>query len=121
VAVAYHRAAGVYITDKDMQELGTAADSPSHHRGLLHRGAKGMKVVAMTGDESRLLKVGDQVCWKGSATDTGRRSSERHGVVLRLLGMTVTQRGFSIGSRARTGCLMFYSDPAPPLATAWRQ
>jgi hypothetical protein len=25
VAVAYHRAAGVYITDPDMQELGTAA------------------------------------------------------------------------------------------------
>ena len=25
VAVAYHRAAGVYIADKDMQELGTAA------------------------------------------------------------------------------------------------
>jgi hypothetical protein len=25
VAVAYHRAAGVYIADKDMLELGTAA------------------------------------------------------------------------------------------------
>jgi hypothetical protein len=25
VAIAYHRAAGVYTTDKEMQELGTAA------------------------------------------------------------------------------------------------
>ena len=30
-----------------------------------------MKVLAMTGDESRLLKVGDRICWKGSATDLG--------------------------------------------------
>jgi hypothetical protein len=30
-----------------------------------------MKVLAMTGDESRLLKVGDRVCWKGSTTDLG--------------------------------------------------
>ena len=25
----------------------------------------------MTGDQSRLLKVGDRVCWKASATDLG--------------------------------------------------
>ena len=25
----------------------------------------------MTGDQSRLLKVGDRVCWKTSATDLG--------------------------------------------------
>ena len=25
----------------------------------------------MTGDQSRLLKVGDRVCWKASATDQG--------------------------------------------------
>jgi hypothetical protein len=25
----------------------------------------------MTGDQSRLLKVGDRVCWKKSATDLG--------------------------------------------------
>jgi hypothetical protein len=25
----------------------------------------------MTGDQSRLLKVGDRVCWAGSATDLG--------------------------------------------------
>jgi len=26
---------------------------------------------AMTGDQSRLLKIGDRVCWKASATDLG--------------------------------------------------
>ena len=25
----------------------------------------------MTGDQSRLLKIGDRVCWKASATDQG--------------------------------------------------
>jgi hypothetical protein len=28
-------------------------------------------VLAMTGDQSRLLKVADRVCWKDSATDLG--------------------------------------------------
>ena len=30
-----------------------------------------MPVQKMTGDQSRLLKIGDRVCWKVSATDLG--------------------------------------------------
>lgn len=28
-------------------------------------------VRAMTGEQSRLLRLGDRVCWEGSATDLG--------------------------------------------------
>jgi len=53
VGIAYHRAAGVYTVDKEMQELGTAACcSPSHHGDLIHEGAK-----RMTGRVSRSYNV----------------------------------------------------------------
>ncbi len=32
---------------------------------------QGAAVQKMTGDQSRLLKVGDRVCWRASATDQG--------------------------------------------------
>ena len=37
----------------------------------------------MTGEQSRLLKVGDRVSWKASATDLGTvKSNGWHGVVI---------------------------------------
>src|SRR2546423_8092634 len=45
--------------------------SPSHHGVLIHQRAEGLKISAMTRDQSRLLKIYDRVCWKNSATDLG--------------------------------------------------
>jgi hypothetical protein len=56
--------------DKEMQELGTAAVH-LHHGILIHQGAEGLKVPAMTGDQSRVLKIYGRVCWKNSAADLG--------------------------------------------------
>jgi hypothetical protein len=59
VAVAYHRAAGIYTMDKEMQELGTAA---VHLLTMaIHQGAERLKVPAMTRDQSRVLKIYDRV------------------------------------------------------------
>jgi hypothetical protein len=39
--------------------------------GCSPRPASRLRVLAMTGDQSRVLKVGDRVCWNHSTTDLG--------------------------------------------------
>jgi hypothetical protein len=70
VAVAYHRAAGVYAADEKDESVRNCRCSPSNDGNVLHQRTERM-ISEMTGDQSRTLKVGDRVCWKTSATDLG--------------------------------------------------
>src|SRR5665647_1608990 len=41
-----------------------------------------IKIEAMTGEQSRLLKIGDRVCWQASATDLGTVTNNGWGGVV---------------------------------------
>ena len=48
------------------QSAGTGLRSPAMRLHTIRS-----TVVEMTGEQSRLLKVGDRICWEKSATDLG--------------------------------------------------